>query len=216
MSDQEKDANDAATTGKSTFIFGVSGHRDALTEDFPELQRRIRTVFDRFRLAHQKANFELLSPLAEGADRMAAIVALQTGIRLVVPMPMPQADYERDFTTAGSLAEFRQLLEAASSAFEVKSEETEVRADKYAAVGDYIARRSHVLILLWDGQENEKVGGTAWVRKRRAYWVNRAKTGENAPPVFGYAGTIQIVTPRQINKNTRPKIEIVGELPSPL
>src|SRR5256885_14538301 len=196
-----------------TFTFGVSGHRDTLEDDSPELQRQIGTVFDRFRLAHPNGSFELLSPLADGADRIAAEVALRAGLRIVVPLPMAQAEYERDFTTTDSLHQFRRLLATAASAFEVSSDENTVRADKYAAVGDYIARRSNVLILLWDGKDNSKVGGTAWVKKRREYWINLSKTTGNVPAPFGYVGTIQIVTPRQAGSGHRPKIELVGDLP---
>src|SRR6476661_9379002 len=109
MSERETD-HPARTGGTPTFVFGVSGHRDALVEDFPELGNRIQTIFDRFRLAHPHAAFELLSPLAEGADRMAAEVALRSGLQLVVPLPMPQADYEQDFATSESLQDFRRLL----------------------------------------------------------------------------------------------------------
>src|ERR1043166_4002960 len=208
----EPDAEAESTTRKSPFVFGVSGHRDVRPEDSAELEKQIQIVFDRFRLAHPGASFELLSPLAEGADRIAAEVALRSGIRLVAPMPMPQAEYERDFGTPESLGEFRRLLEISDSHFEIRDPEpkSDRRSEKYAAVGDYIARRSHVLILLWDGQDNEKLGGTAWVKKRREHWVNLSKSGGSAPPIFGYAGTIQIVTPRVANAPRHPKIEIIG------
>lgn len=209
---RETQAGFEAAAGDWTFTFGVSGHRDTLEDDSPELQKQIRTVFDRFRLAYPHASFELLSPLADGADRIAAEAALRAGLRIVVPLPMAQAEYERDFATTESLDEFRRLLAKASCVFEVASDKSTVRADKYAAVGDYIARRSNVLILLWDGKDNSKVGGTAWVKKRRDYWINLSKTTGNAPAPFGYLGTIQIVTPRQAGSG-RPKIEIVGELP---
>ena len=106
------------------FTFGVSGHRDPVESDFPELQKQIGIVFDRFRSAYPDASFELLSPLAEGADRIMAEVALKTDVRLVVPLPMAQAEYERDFTTAESLDDylparppflkFRQLRQGAA------------------------------------------------------------------------------------------------------
>jgi hypothetical protein len=221
MNERDIGAKSQSATRKSLFVFGVSGHRDARAEDSVELENRIQIVFDRFRLAHPGASFELLSPLAEGADRIATEVALRSGIRLVVPMPMAQADYERDFTTDESLKEFRRLLAAADSQFEVSPEEgsqgsqasANSRAGKYAVVGDYIARRSHVLILLWDGQDNDKMGGTAWVKKRREHWINLSKTGGSAPPIFGYAGTIQIVTPRVAHSDRHPTIEIIGGLP---
>ena len=214
MNVHEKQAGSESAAKKSTFTFGVSGHRDPLEQDSPELQKQIGTVLERFRRAHPNASFELLSPLAEGADRIAAEVALRSGLLLVVPMPMPQADYERDFTTTESLHEFRRLLAAAASAFEVHSAETANRASKYAAVGDYIARQSNVLILLWDGEDNSKIGGTAWVRKRRKYWIDLSKTDGNVPNGFGYAGTIQIVTPRRASTGRRRKVETIGDLPS--
>jgi hypothetical protein len=197
------------------FVFGVSGHRDIRPEDSAELADWLQLVFDRFRLVHPAASFQLLSPLAEGADRIAAEVALGSGIRLVVPLPMAQAEYERDFVTPESLDEFRRLLAAADSHFQVREQEPESdrRSEKYAAVGDYIARRSHVLILLWDGQDNEKVGGTAWVKKRREHWMNLSKLEDSAPLAFGYAGTIHIVTPRVASDQRHLKIEIIGELP---
>lgn len=214
MSVHGKQAGSQSAAKKSTFTFGVSGHRDPLEDDCPELEKQIGIVFDRFRNAYLNVSFELLSPLAEGADRIAAEVALKIGIRLVVPMPMAQAEYERDFTTTESLREFRRLLAAAASAFEVPSAETGSRASKYAAVGDYIARRSNVLILLWDSQDNSKIGGTAWVKKRRKYWLDLSKTADNVPNTFGYAGTIQVVTPRRASVGRRPRIEIIGDLPT--
>jgi hypothetical protein len=214
MSVDEIQANAGSARGKPTFTFGVSGHRDTLEGDSPELQKQIRTVFDRFRLAYPAASFELLSPLADGADRLAAKVAMGAGIQVVVPLPMARAEYERDFTTTESLEEFRRLLALAASTFEVDSDGSDLRANKYAAVGDYIARRSNVLILLWDGEDNCKVGGTAWVKKRRDYWIDVSQTKGDAPHPFGYAGTIHIVTPRQA-ATVRPKIEIIGVLPPP-
>jgi hypothetical protein len=214
MMDDKRSAGDRPEA-LAHFVFGVSGHRDLVPETLPELREQIRTVFDRFRAAYPNASHELLSPLAEGADRAAAEVALSCGIKLIVPLPMAQSEYERDFATPESLNGFRRLLAAADSCFEVRSNKIEsgFRADKYAAVGDYIARQSHVLILLWDGRDNKKIGGTAWVKRRREAWVDAAKrTGGHAPPLFGYVGTIQIVTPR-LTSPERCRIEIIGELP---
>ena len=207
-------ADDQRTEVPPRFTFGVSGHRDVVPENLPELRQHIGTVFHRFRSAYPNASHELLSPLAEGADRAAAELALSCGIKLVVPLPMAQAQYEQDFATPESLREFRKLLEAADSHFDVRGNDTgsNLRAGKYAVVGDYIARRSHVLILLWDGRDNEKIGGTAWVKKRREDWIRASKAGGNAPPLFGYAGTIHIVTPRLANPEPS-RIEIIGELP---
>ena len=72
-------------------------------------------VFASFCAAYPHRTYELLSPLAEGADRLAAEVALARGIKLLVPMPMAQREYERDFVAQGSLDEFRRMLAAAAA-----------------------------------------------------------------------------------------------------
>ena len=61
----------------------------------------------------------LVSCLAEGADRLAAHVALQLGFRLVVPLPMPVELYEKDFAEEGTRREFADLLAKAEHVFEV-------------------------------------------------------------------------------------------------
>jgi hypothetical protein len=223
MTERSKHRDPGPGPGKAPFIFGISGHRDLVPADLPELRAQLEIVFSRFRSAYPEAAFQLLSPLAEGADRLAAELALACGIKLLVPMPMAQEEYELDFADALSLAEFRRLLAAAELNWQIRNEseralsDNDARAEKYAAVGDYIARKSHVLILLWDGRDNEKIGGTAWVRKRREHWIKEAKKNAPAPAPYGYVQTIQIVTPRVTAAGSgqeRPRIEIVGDVPA--
>jgi hypothetical protein len=133
-----------------------------------------------------------------------------------VPLPMKQQEYERDFTTSKSLAEFRALLSMARSHWEVPlatGPGVERRTQQYAEVGNFIARNSHVLILLWDGRDNRKVGGTAWVRKRRACWVNAASNPFCESVPLAYGPTIQVVTPRASGRLPRPQLSTMGELP---
>ena len=195
-------------------VFGVSGHRDPVPADIPQLRTQLEFVFSRFRAAYPNTPFQLLSPLAEGADRLAAEAALSCQIKLLVPMPMSQEEYERDFPSAASLEEFRRLLAGAESYWEGPSAQS--RTEQYAAVGDYIARKSNILILLWDGLDNDKVGGTAWVKKRREYWVAAARNADHQTDGSGYGPTIQIVTPRLATASKaqdRPRVEIIGDLP---
>jgi hypothetical protein len=180
------------------FVFGVSGHRDLVAADLPGLRSELRRIFRRYLELYPDRTFELLTPLAEGADRVAAEEALASRIKLVVPLPMAQAEYERDFTTAESLAAFRQLLRQADSQIDLGEEqlakEGDTRARRYATVGDYIARNSHVLILLWDGKDNQKLGGTAWVKKRREYWKSAEKHADQP----SHVETIHLLTRRRI------------------
>ena len=114
----------------------------------------------------------LLSPLAEGADRIVARAALGLGIHLVVPLPMPQDEYERDFPD--SVNEFHDFLSHAHDVFELPMAvgnsrsniaQQERRDLQYKAVGQYIARHCEELIALWDGhgRDDEAGCGTAAV-----------------------------------------------------
>jgi hypothetical protein len=197
-------------------VFGVSGHRDLLAAAVPQLRKELSKLFARFREAYPHTPFRLLTPLAEGADRLAAEVALASRVGLFVPLPMKQREYEKDFTTAESLAEFRAFLAQSESHWEIptaKGPGINNRNRHYAEVGDFIARHSHVFILLWDGSDNRKVGGTAWVKKRREYWVNEGCHRCRSEP-FGYGPTIQIVTPRTSGRPPRPRPATIGELPA--
>lgn len=210
------DPNYGSVFKRLPLIFGVSGHRDLLIADVPRLRDQLLQIFARFRAAYPHTPFRLLTPLAEGADRLTAEVALASEIGLFVPLPMEQQEYERDFTTAESLAEFRALLAMAESHWEIPiatNPGTESRTKQYAEVGDFIARHSHVLILLWDGGDNRKVGGTAWVKKRREHWVNTASDPFHGIVPLGYGPTIQVVTPRASGRLPRPRPATIGELP---
>lgn len=204
------------TSERIPLVFGVSGHRDPVPADLPKLQGQLQNIFAHFRAAYPATPFKLLTPLAEGADRLAAKVALSAEIGLWVPLPMKQQEYERDFTTAKSLAEFRALLATAEShwAFPITTNpRTESRTRHYAEVGDFIARYSHVLILLWDGKDNRKIGGTAWVKKRREHWVNAASDPCRGIVPMGYGPIIQVVTQRASGRPPRPRPATIGELP---
>jgi hypothetical protein len=219
MTEETKDQSSGEPgSGLTPFTFGVSGHRDLVATDLPELRKQLQRIFDHFRAAYPDASFRLLSPLAEGADRVAAEVALACDVQLRVPMPMARAEYERDFTRPESLEEFRRLLSLADAQWEInasgpnKPVDAVNRAQKYAAVGDYIARKSHVLILLWDGQHNQKVGGTSWVKTRREEWMREGM----APDVYGYVATVHVVTPRETTvavTGQGQRVEIAGDFP---
>ena len=105
-----------------------------------------------------RVELKIVSPLAEGADRLVAEEALRLGFELVAPLPFAQAEYEKDFP--GSVDAFRTLassgrvieLDGARGAAETKS---------YEAVGRFVVRNCDLLIALWDGRQTGKQGGTA-------------------------------------------------------
>jgi len=152
-------------------VFGVTGHRDLRDEDRPALENAVRAIFTEFKSRYPSTPQVLLSPLAEGADRLVAAVALEPDIsaRLAVPLPMSRALYETDFETTDSLRGFEKLLAGAHCVFELPhlapvdqiSAPGDARNAQYAALGEFIVRHCQILIALWDGAGAQGEGGTA-------------------------------------------------------
>jgi hypothetical protein len=142
----------------------------------------------------------LLSPLARGADRLAARAAIDLGFTLCVPMPFPRAQYEEDFTgepaangeelpltPEDDLGEFRKLLADASEQVELDGDK-HLPADSlilpeegYQAVGRFVARHSDLLLAVWDGSHSNGIGGTAEIVHYAAtagipvWWIHATK-----------------------------------------
>jgi hypothetical protein len=159
------------TTPKIPLTIGITGHRDLRTEDEDILRKSVRKIFQLLQKRYPHSPLQLLSPLADGADRLVAEVALAENVQLIVPLPIPQDLYEIDFQTPTSKQEFENLLEQATQVFELSLLEGntrenihqygEARSKQYALVGAYIARHSHILLALWDGIPLGKSGGTS-------------------------------------------------------
>lgn len=161
--------SEAAKTGKNTslipIVLGITGHRDLRDEDITELEKKLCAIFTKLKTNYPHTPLILLSPLAEGADRLAARAALNCGVELVVTLPMAKEEYEKDFAAPQSLAEFNELLGKARTFFELPpiSDFKEERGHKYAKVGAYIVQFSHILIALWDGTDTDLTGGTSQI-----------------------------------------------------
>lgn len=152
-------------------IVGVTSHRDLDAAQLPVLRAHLIESLKRLREEFPELSLVMLSPLAEGGDRLAAEVALELGARLVVPLPMPVEAYADDFVAAGSHAQFMRLLaQAEVIALPSPGADEEglrkpgpMRDRQYLLAGLFIASHCHVLLALWDGLENGGVGGTAQI-----------------------------------------------------
>jgi len=120
-------------------------------------------------------SFRVLSPLAEGADRVVARAVLDyPGARLDAVLPLTVEDYLEDFETEASKQEFRDLLALCRRPVLLSSrrvagdrhdpeERAELRRNAYTRVGQYVVDHCDVLIAVWDGQPARGPGGTAEV-----------------------------------------------------
>lgn len=167
---------------KIPIVIGVTGHRHLREDETEMLRRKIREIFTFLREHYPDTPLQILSPLAEGADRLVAQEALrlkQEGhpdIHLIAPLPLPREAYEKDFKTPEVQKEFEDLLTQveAEDCFELPYLEGNTRENtaehglprnrQYGFVGAYIARHSHILIALWDGRhDHANIGGTSQV-----------------------------------------------------
>ncbi|MGB6721422.1 MAG: hypothetical protein WBE72_11550 [Terracidiphilus sp.] len=117
--------------------------------------------------------FSVLSPLAEGADRVVARAVLEySGARLDAVLPLALEDYLEDFATEESRKEFEELLSRCRKPLFLrtrrirddrhdKRDQAELRRDAYAQVGRYVVDHCDVLIAVWDGEAARGRGGTA-------------------------------------------------------
>lgn len=149
---------------------GITGHRDLVEEEVPALKEAVRDFFLQMMRDYPHLDLQLITPLAEGSDRLVTDVALDLGIDLIVPLPMPQAEYEKDFSSPEAIKAFRHALEKARIIHLRSLATTDSRpataADhdrQYAQLGIFISNHSQVLLALWDGKPSGAIGGTASV-----------------------------------------------------
>jgi len=159
---------------------GITGHRDIFEKDQTRLKSMIRDFIESKKKKCPHTPVVVLTPLAEGADRLAATAAIESGTDFIAALPMPRDMYIRSFTSEESISEFDKLLEKASKIIVLPGpkgipdtliyEDPEYRHELYYQIGMFTVRYCHTLIALWDGVDNKKKSGTAGV-------VNSKKSG---------------------------------------
>jgi hypothetical protein len=196
-------------------MIGVTGHRDLLKEHVPALEQKVSDLLTELKQLYPTTPMYLLSPLAEGADRLVARVALQCGLKLVVPLPMEIEKYIQDFASPESQSEFKQLLANAEDSYVISTKMADgitglsERQTCYRRLGLHMAKYSNILISLWNGVDSGAEGSTDQVVKFRL----EGATGLAAPwlshfHTAGGGAVYHVVTSRLSN----PKVH--GEIAS--
>jgi hypothetical protein len=119
------------------------------------VHRDNRDIFD-----HAPPQPRLVSALAEGADRIAASVALASGYELICPLPFPREEYARDFKDDDSRREFASYLSYARAVLELDGRR-DAEDHAYEAASLVMLAHSDIVVALWDGQPSKGRGGTA-------------------------------------------------------
>ncbi len=147
---------------------GVTGHRPArlVGVDTAVLAAQICATLEAFAdAAGHDRKFRLVSSLAEGADSIAAGVALQMGWQLDVTLPFDRVRNAQDFPDSDALAALDALLLRADSVFELCSGclEAEPASTAYERAGRVMLAQCDVLLAVWDGKPAQGRGGAAQI-----------------------------------------------------
>lgn len=167
-----------------TVRIGVTGHRTLSNPDV--IRHRINEVLDSLneRLSKTPHEYRVISPLAEGADRLVAECVLARKGKLDVVLPMPKDEYVETFSETRRLElieEFERLLSQADEMTTLSKAAS--RKEAYMQVGRYVVENCDVLIAIWDGKKARGKGGTAeivrFARERDVplFWIS-PRSGE--------------------------------------
>jgi len=153
---------------------GITGHRPPVIENDRSHAERAQLKFVLGELARggalvaedQRDYFagtafipRLVSPLAEGADQLAAEVALDLGYRLHAILPFSREEYCQDFSAAG-VNGLNCLLDRAGATLELPRQHRQ-HEEAYSLAGRATVSHCDILIALWDGEPARGQGGTA-------------------------------------------------------
>lgn len=176
-------------------VIAHSGHRHLLQEDMQQIENAVAEKLLEITQGNFK-HFILVSGIAEGADKLVVSRAVEMGLKVLVLLLPGQDDEQRlkELTDRSGTALITTLsLEPyiVHAANEKKAGGTGKQdAIPYTVLADCLVKIADHLIVLWDGVDTGKEGGTSDV-------VNRgiAADGRRCK-----SGTLyQLIVPRSIN-----------------
>jgi hypothetical protein len=156
---------------------GITGHRAGVltAPHVRTLRPAVYTVFRQLREAtlrlqqaedafcsETEAELRLHTPLATGADQIAAICARSSGYFVRALLPFEPTEYRKDFAPGEELDGFEQALEAADEIIALPGQRDDLEA-AYVQVGESLVGTADVLIAIWDGRQANGPGGTGHV-----------------------------------------------------
>ena len=207
---------------------GITGHRAIDPDDRDRLSAQLDMVFTRVKtslaivaaanlqvFAPAPPQLTLVSPLAEGADQIAAEVALGHGFALHALLPFSRAVYLGDFI--GAARERYEALLARADAVWAPPEQPDPEPGLMAINGYLLAGRatvaqSDILVALWDGDSARGQGGTTDIiddAVRRGVPVVHLPTVDGQAPAILWAG-FDDFTPELISRDDVPRRPLEG------
>ena len=154
------------------FVVGVTGHRDLLPDQVPVIRAAIRSLFEQLTAAHPGVRIQLLCSMADGADLLAAQVALDLGLGVLALLTFPEdicradllsEEARESFDFVMTRAERLELPLAAGVTRESLADGSRARDRQYQHAALLLARYCSLLLAIWDGKPTTHVAGSARV-----------------------------------------------------
>ena len=156
---------------------GITGHRAALLPEggSKALRPVVDEVFGRLQEAVHRLHLDpeslfdaaspiirLHTPLATGADQLAAESAQSHGFHVRALLPFAPDVYRNDFEEGREREEFDRQLDAAAEFFALPCERSDGDG-AYVQVGKAVIAAADIMVAIWDGRAGNGPGGTAHV-----------------------------------------------------
>lgn len=161
-------------TSQTPIVVGVTGHRNLVKSDysaiFDEIKRNfenIARILERQRATIAQPSMILLTGLAQGGDMLAAKVARELNVPYVAVLPCQLSEFKKSFDDEEALRELDEYIANAKEVvivddveknFENQPNQTKENY-RYRQVGVYLAKRSTLLLALWDGVPTKRQYG---------------------------------------------------------
>ena len=108
------------------------------------------------------AQLLLHTPLATGADQIAAICARSSGYFVRALLPFEPNEYRKDFAPGEEIDNFEQAIAAADEIVALPGHRADLES-AYVMVGKSLVQTADIMIAIWDGEQGRGPGGTAQV-----------------------------------------------------
>ena len=174
---------------KNEIYIGITGNRDISEKQIIFIKKRIEEFLNNYKNDNEFAEIIVLTPLADGVDRIIAnsIIENFSNIKILVPLPFSESIYKNTFgkglkinniSQAESIKEYENLLEKIKKhnkcddvyinlKFDKENylnqnieEQRKIRNEQYASLGEYLIEKSDSLIAVYDENREIKKGST--------------------------------------------------------
>ena len=174
---------------KNEIYIGITGNRDISEKQIIFIKKRIEEFLNNFKKDNEFSNIIVLTPLADGVDRIIAnsIIENFSNIKILVPLPFSESIYKNTFGKGlkiNNISQAESIKEYESLIYKIKKhnksddifinlefnkenylnqnidEQRKIRNEQYALLGEYLIEKSDNLIAVYDKNREIKKGST--------------------------------------------------------